>query len=250
MVIDTVLFDLDGTLMDHDAAAEAAVLAGVAAELSGPAPDGEPATVPTDFDRDEVLRFWRRIERTEYDRYLAGELTVQEQRRTRALALAAYLGLGRWSAERADDWFAGYLRRYRESWRAYPEVTDTIRELGVSRRLGVITNGEGGTQRDKLRAIGLAALAPHTTASGEAGRAKPDPEIFHLACRALGTAPERTAYVGDRLDLDARAATAAGLLGIWLDRPSAPGAEPPAELPADVPRVRSLAELPALLREG
>ncbi|MFC8717857.1 HAD family hydrolase [Kitasatospora sp. NPDC057198] len=249
MVIDTVLFDLDGTLMDHDAAAEAAVLAGVAAELSGRALDGGTAPAAPEFDRDAVLRFWRRIERTEYDRYLAGELTVQEQRRTRAVALAAHLGLGRWSAERADDWFAGYLRRYRESWRAYPEVPDAIEELGAGRRLGVITNGEGGIQRAKLRAIGLAALAPHTTASGEAGRAKPDPEIFHLACRALGTAPERTAYVGDRLDLDARAATAAGLFGVWLDRaPAGPG--PGTAPPADVPRVRSLTELPALLGAG
>ncbi|GLW74286.1 haloacid dehalogenase [Kitasatospora phosalacinea] len=245
-MIEAVLFDLDGTLLDHDAAAEAAVLAGVAAELAEPSghrPDGEPAPGAPEFDQDEVLRFWRRVERTEYDRYLAGELTVQEQRRARAVALAAHLGLGPWSAERADAWFAGYLRCYRASWRAYPDVPDAVRELGAGRRLGVITNGEGAIQRSKLHAIGLGALAPHTTASGECGRPKPDPAIFHLACRTLGTDPARTAYVGDRLDLDARAATAAGLLGIWLDRTPAPGAEPP----ADVPRVRSLAEVAALL---
>ncbi|MFF4340640.1 HAD family hydrolase [Kitasatospora sp. NPDC001540] len=248
-MIEAVLFDLDGTLLDHDAAAEEAVLAGVAAELAQLAepsvhrPGGQPAPFAPEFDRDEVLRFWRRVERTEYDRYLAGELTVQEQRRARAVALAAHLGLGRWTAERADAWFAGYLRHYRSSWRAFPDVPDAVRELGAGRRLGVITNGEGEIQRSKLHAIGLGALAPHTTASGETGRPKPDPAIFHLACRALGTAPARTAYVGDRLDLDARGATAAGLLGIWLDRTPAPDGEPP----ADVPRVRSLAEVAALL---
>jgi putative hydrolase of the HAD superfamily len=51
------------------------------------------------------------------------------------------------------------------------------------------------------------------------GVGKPDPRVFAEACRRLGTAPGRTAYVGDELDVDARAATAAGLLGIWLDRP-------------------------------
>lgn len=84
-MIEAVLFDLDGTLMDHEGAAEAAVLAGVAAELPG-----------RDFDRDEVLRVWRRLERRDYDRYLAGELTVQQQRRSRATAFAAHLGLGEW----------------------------------------------------------------------------------------------------------------------------------------------------------
>ncbi|RKE17883.1 HAD family hydrolase [Streptomyces sp. TLI_171] len=229
MVIEAVLFDLDGTLLDHDGAAEAAVLAGVAAELPGRA-----------LDRDAVLRRWRELERSEYDRYLAGELTVQEQRRTRTAGLAAYLGLGEWPVERADAWFAGYLRRYERSWRAFPEVPRAVRELGEHRRLGVITNGEGDVQRRKLHAVGLGALAPHTTASAEAGCAKPDPAIFRLACRTLGVAPERTAYVGDRLDVDAQAATAAGLLGIWLDR------EPSGE-PAAVPRVHSLAEVAALL---
>ncbi|MFJ5229168.1 HAD family hydrolase [Kitasatospora sp. NPDC088391] len=229
MVIEAVLFDLDGTLLDHDGAAEAAVLAAAAAELPGRA-----------LDRDGVLRHWRELERSEYDRYLAGELTLQEQRRSRAVGLAARLGLGEWPVERADAWFAGYLRRYERSWRAYPEVPRAVRELAVGRRLGVITNGEGDIQRRKLHAIGLGELAPHTTASAEAGRAKPDPEIFLLACRALGVAPERTAYVGDRLDVDARAAAAAGLLGIWLDR------EPSGEA-VEVPRVHSLAEVAALL---
>nr|WP_255519046.1 HAD family hydrolase [Kitasatospora sp. SID7827] len=223
------MFDLDGTLMDHEGAAEAAVLAGVAAELPG-----------RDFDRDEVLRVWRRLERRDYDRYLAGELTVQQQRRSRATAFAAHLGLGEWPAERADAWFAGFLRRYERSWRAYPDAPQAVREAGSGRRLGVITNGEGDIQRRKLRAVGLAELAPHTTASAEAGCAKPDPAIFHLACRTLGVAPEHTAYVGDRLDVDAEAATAAGLLGIWLDR------EPSGERPS-VPRIHSLAELALLL---
>ncbi|KIQ66810.1 haloacid dehalogenase [Kitasatospora griseola] len=229
MRIEAVLFDLDGTLMDHDGAAEAAVLAGAAAELPG-----------RELDRDGLLQFWRELEQREYDRYLAGELTVQQQRRVRALGLARHLGLGEWSDERADAWFAGYLRRYRRSWRAFPEVPRVIRELGAGRQLGVITDGEGDIQRDKLRTVGLGVLAPHTTASAEAGCAKPDPAIFHLACRTLGVAPGRTAYVGDRLDVDAQAATEAGLLGIWLERE-------PTGVAVEVPRVRTLAEVAPLL---
>jgi putative hydrolase of the HAD superfamily len=51
------------------------------------------------------------------------------------------------------------------------------------------------------------------------GYGKPHPDVFTEACRRLGTDPARTAYVGDELDVDAQAARAAGLVGIWLDRP-------------------------------
>lgn len=35
----------------------------------------------------------------------------------------------------------------------------------------------------------------------------------------VGTEPARMTCVGDELDVDARAATAAGLAGVWLARP-------------------------------
>ncbi|MFD0890062.1 HAD hydrolase-like protein, partial [Streptosporangium algeriense] len=65
-------------------------------------------------------------------------------------------------------------------------------------------------------------------------------EIVHAACAAIGLPAERVAYVGDRHDVDAAAANAAGLYGVWLNRTGAPA-------PAGLPAVRSLEELPALL---
>nr|WP_082570968.1 HAD-IA family hydrolase [Cellulomonas sp. Root485] len=81
------------------------------------------------------------------------------------------------------------------------------------------------------------------------GFGKPDPRVFVEACRRLGTAPERTAYVGDELDVDAVAARAAGLLGIWVDRPGArrlPLTD--AEIAAaDVVTIESFDQLPGVL---
>lgn len=51
------------------------------------------------------------------------------------------------------------------------------------------------------------------------GIGKPDPQVFVEACRRLGTEPDRTIYIGDELDIDARAAIETGLHGVWLDRP-------------------------------
>jgi putative hydrolase of the HAD superfamily len=74
------------------------------------------------------------------------------------------------------------------------------------------------------------------------GVGKPDPRMFRHACHMLGVAPSEAAYVGDELDVDARGARDAGLVGVWLDRHGT------GRCPKDVPAVRSLDELPDLLR--
>ena len=50
------------------------------------------------------------------------------------------------------------------------------------------------------------------------GVAKPDPSIYLEGVRLLGTGPAETLYVGDNRLLDAEGSTAAGLLGVWLNR--------------------------------
>jgi len=107
-------------------------------------------------------------------------------------------------------------------------------------KLAVVTNGEGEAQRAKLTAIGLAERFALVVASGEVGVAKPDAAIFALACERLGVEPSEAAHVGDRLDLDAHGAAAAGLRGIWLARPGAP---PPAPAPAAAPRIATISTL-------
>jgi putative hydrolase of the HAD superfamily len=107
--------------------------------------------------------------------------------------------------------------------------------------LGVVTNGDADQQRRKLRRVGLAVLLQHVAASSEAGAAKPDAGICAAACSELGIHPSRAVFVGDRLQIDAEAAVAAGLNGIWLDRRDA------AHVTTAVPRIRTLTELPPLL---
>jgi putative hydrolase of the HAD superfamily len=219
-----VLFDLDGTLLDHDTAAAVAVTE----SLPG-------------MDHAYARRRWTELENLAMERYLAGEFTFTGQRRLRITSLAAELGLGTWDAGRADAWFAGYLRRYEAAWRLYPDVRPALGALG-KRRLGVLTNGDADQQRTKPRRVGLAAELPDVIASSEAGAAKPDAEIFRAGCARLRLAPHEVAHVGDRLHTDAVAATGAGLHGIWLNR----GDD---ATPAGPPAIGTLTELPALLAE-
>ena len=72
--------------------------------------------------------------------------------------------------------------------------------------------------------------------------AKPDPRTSELACLRLGVPARAAVYVGDQREVDALAATAAGLRGIWLNRNG--GAVPPG-----VEAVGNLTDLPSLLEE-
>lgn len=63
-----------------------------------------------------------------------------------------------------------------------------------------------------------------------------------MACVHLGVPPHAAVYVGDQLEVDALAATAAGLRGIWLNRTGD-------AVPPGVEAVDNLSDLPSLLEE-
>lgn len=230
-----VLFDLDGTLMDHDAAREAGFAAHCAAALP------EQAALAAE---------WQRLEAIHYDAYAAGRISFTEQRRRRVRGVHAATGRAEPADEACDAWFAAYLEHYRAGWAAYDDVLPALAALAAARPglpLGIVTNGEGEPQRAKLAAIGLADRFSVVVASAEVGLAKPDPAIFALACERLGVEPADAAHVGDRLDLDAHGAAAAGLRGIWLDRPGTCRAADALGPAPGVAAIATLHELPTAL---
>ncbi len=222
-----VLFDLDGTLLDHDTAAARAAQA-LAARLGHSDPAG-------------LVPVWFALEGRYMPAYLDGQLSFQQQRRARLRDFAVHVGAPLHES-RLDEVFAGYLADYEHGWAAYPDAVPALQQLKHLRR-GVLSNGDRNQQRHKLAAAGLLGLVDVLITSDELGFAKPHPEAFQAAARRLNTPPARTVCVGDRYDTDARAAQQAGLRGVWLSRGG------PAEAPAELvtPTVRDLRDLPALL---
>jgi putative hydrolase of the HAD superfamily len=224
-VVRAVLFDLDDTLLDGDRAWRSGM-------------DTLLARCPH-VDRTAAFHAWQAAFQEHFPRYLAGELTFEQSRVARIRSFAGLLDVTVGTGGELA-WFDDYLAGYEAGWTAFGDVAPCLSAL-AGLRLGVITNGDGDQQRAKLAALDLAALFEVVIVSGDAGCAKPDPRIFHLAAGRLGLAPEQCLYVGDRRDSDALGARAAGMHAVWLNRRAA-------SAPDDaVQEIATLAELAALL---
>ena len=95
---------------------------------------------------------------------------------------------------------------------ARPDAVATIREL--RRRgytLGIIANTVTETEiPDWMAADGVADCFKTTILSSKVRLRKPDPAIYHLACRCCGTPEAGCAYIGDNPDRDVEGTRAAG----------------------------------------
>lgn len=203
-----LLLDLDGTLLDHDAASQVALLAAL-----------EGSSLPHEADASVPLARWRDLEVRHFQRYLDGELTFQEQRVVRTREFLAFHGVNDLDDAALLRWFDRYLSRYEGAWCAFDDVHPFLRavdELDVVPTLAVVTNGDHDQQSAKLVSSGLDRIALFT--SSTLGARKPDRAAFHRVCDALGVEPAEAWFCGDNREVDAVGAQEAGLHGIWLDR--------------------------------
>jgi putative hydrolase of the HAD superfamily len=122
---------------------------------------------------------------------------------------------------------------------AYPDVAPALaalREIGI--RTVVVSNWDASLH-ERLAETGLAGLVDGALASAEVGAAKPERAIFAAALAlAGGVDPGDAWHVGDTVAADVAGARGAGLQPVLIARGGAP-----AEPPAGVPVIGSLAEL-------
>jgi putative hydrolase of the HAD superfamily len=96
---------------------------------------------------------------------------------------------------------------------AYPGVPAALARLRARCRVGLVTDGDPGIQRAKLRALGLCDAFDVVVFSDELGRhyRKPHRAPFRAALAGLGVDPREALFVGDRPDKDVAGAAAAGM---------------------------------------
>jgi putative hydrolase of the HAD superfamily len=123
----------------------------------------------------------------------------------------------------------------------YDEAEAVLRELAARNlKIGLISNSHRKLD-DFVEHFKLHGLVAAAVSSAQHGYCKPHPSIFQAALSQAGVGAGESLMVGDSLTHDVHGARAVGMRGVLLHRAGGP-------LPdVDVPVIRNLTDLPALL---
>lgn len=224
--ITTLLWDVDGTLLDF-----------LAAEKYGMEKCCREIGVEMD---EEMLSVYSAINRSWWEKHERGEVTQKEVFAGRLQELFARYGVAYDDYDRFNEHYQQALGEV-----AYP-MEDSLRlfgELGKHFRQYLVTNGSREAQEAKLRRCGLDKMADGVFISSAVGVQKPTKAFFDHVREKTGYLPEETMIVGDSLTSDILGGNNAGIVCCWYNPQGASRKE---GIRVDH-ELHSLWELPALL---
>ena len=195
MRYDTILYDLDNTLLDFNFSQKRAFFRAFPG-------------------RDEAFyQTFEAINRAQWKRLERGEAQRAEILHERFARFFEKVGV----AEDPDAANARYVRELGKGCdivAGIPETLDALAALGCT--LAVVTNGLADVQNPRLRESGLLPYFRCVLVSEEIGYVKPDPRIFQKAAALCGAAaPARVLVVGDSPTSDIAGGAAAGFDTCW-----------------------------------
>jgi putative hydrolase of the HAD superfamily len=152
--------------------------------------------------------------------------------------LAQELGFDGGVADRLEEYFRCH---YPSQCRLSQDTLETLSSLRASgQTLGLVTNGPTQWQTRKLECMGIASLFDAILISEAEGIQKPDPQIFRRAVERCSSIASETMFVGDHPEIDIQGAKGAGLVPVWK-------AVPYWQVSSDVLRINNLSELLSLI---
>ncbi|MEW9668744.1 HAD family hydrolase [Ammoniphilus sp. 3BR4] len=101
----------------------------------------------------------------------------------------------------------------------YEETFEVLQQLKGKVQLLLLTNGSPDLQQEKL--AGVPDIAPyfdHIVISGNFGKGKPDPALFHYALGLLSVTSDEAVMVGDKLTTDILGSSRVGMKSVWINR--------------------------------
>lgn len=221
-MIETVLFDLDDTLLDFHRAEKRAITRTM--RECGLEPDEERVALYSRINREQ----WKLLER--------GLITRDEVLTRRFSLLLEALGAeGDPRAMRAI-----YEKNLSEGHFFMPGALETLDRLSLKYPLYLVSNGTARVQDGRLRSAGILPYFREVFISERMGYVKPQKEYFDCCFAVIGEDKRPGAViVGDSLTSDIRGGINAGIHTVWYN-PEGKPADP--DTPPEV-TIRALSEL-------
>lgn len=191
-MVQAVLFDLDGTLLDRDKSVEL-------------------------FIRAQYERLHQSLSHIEKETYISRFIELDNhgyvwkdkvyQQLVDEFAITSL----HWQ-ELLDD----YLKEFPHHCVGFPHVIEMLEQLKMDdMAMGMITNGFGQFQMDNLRALSIENYFDVILVSEWEGIKKPNPLIFIKALQELNVEACESIFIGDHPENDIRAAQNVGMKAIW-----------------------------------
>lgn len=188
----SVLFDLDGTLLDRDASVE--------------------EFIAIQYDR--LHAHLSHIPKTDYtNKFIKLDCHgyVWKDKVYQYLVAEFKIASITWQALLND-----YETQFQFHCVPFPhlvEMLNTLQQQGYL--LGIISNGRGEFQTKAISGLGIQDYVDVMLISEIEGVRKPATEIFHRAMTRLGVSAQNSVFVGDNPDADILGAKSAGMRTIW-----------------------------------
>ncbi len=196
----TLLFDLDGTILDFSKTEEAALTAAYKIVF-----DTKPI--------DNLQSVYHKINSALWKEFEKGNIDIKDLKKKRFSDLFVYFDLN------ADpEVFSNiYLSELGKGGYLLEGAMDILNYCKKHYRLAAITNGIGDVQRSRIRVAKIEHFFETIVISEDVGIAKPDPGIFKITFKKMElTQKEEILMIGDSLSSDILGGINAGIDTCWI----------------------------------
>ena len=225
-MIDTLLFDVDGTLLDFEKTERYALMHTF-------------QKFSYSYDT-QMLEYYSRINHALWESFESGRINKNVIFETRFVKLFREYGI----EGDGQEFEKAYQNMLANTFFYLGDSLEIMKRLAEKFRLYIVTNGVAHTQRTKLSLSGIEHLVQDIFISEETGFQKPMKEFFdYCASRIPDYNRESTMIIGDSLTSDIKGGNNAGITACWFNPK---GLQATGDVWADM-EIRELKELEGIL---
>ena len=192
-MIQAVLFDLDGTLLDRQSSLII-------------------------YTHQQIERCLSLLDGIPLADYLAKLIELDAHGQTTKDFV--FRGVEQYFGLPVDSWrmlLEDFLKYFPDTCVPFPKMHHTLQSLQERNlALGLVTNGSNASQNPKIDGLGIRPYFRSVLVSEAEGVKKPNPEIFLRALRQLNVEPEEAVFVGHNPEADIHAARSVGIKAVWM----------------------------------